>query len=84
MLIAILAGGKGTRFLEYSKTPKLLIKFKNYTLLENIINQCKKYNLKNFYLFLGIGNKKIVKFIKKKKLMLIILLKKNHLELADH
>jgi len=67
MLIAILAGGKGTRFLKYSNTPKLLIKFKNYTLLENIINQCKKYNLSNFYLFLGFGNERIVKFLKKKK-----------------
>jgi D,D-heptose 1,7-bisphosphate phosphatase len=68
MIVSILAGGKGTRFLKYSKIPKLLIKFKNYTLLENIINQCKKYKLINFFLFLGFGNKKIVNFLKKKEI----------------
>jgi D,D-heptose 1,7-bisphosphate phosphatase len=79
MLIAILAGGKGTRFLKYSNTPKLLIKFKNYTLLENIINQCKKYNLNNFYLFLGFGNERIVKFLKKKKIKVNYFIDKNPL-----
>ena len=68
MLIAILAGGKGSRFIKFSKKPKLLIKFKDYTLLDNYINQCMNFNLKKIFLFLGFGSDKIIQYLKYNKI----------------
>jgi D,D-heptose 1,7-bisphosphate phosphatase len=68
MLIAILAGGKGSRFIKFAKKPKLLIKFKDYTLLDNFINQCKDFNIKKIFLFLGFGSDKIIQYLKNNKI----------------
>lgn len=50
----ILAGGKGTRFLEQTKfMPKPMIRAKKIPLLIHIINQYKKYDINDFYILTG-------------------------------
>ena len=49
--IIILCGGKGLRLRPLtSNTPKPLIKIDNKTILEHIISQFLKFNVKNFIL----------------------------------
>ena len=50
MLAVILAGGKGTRISEYTKSiPKPMIKIGNKPIIEHIINIYFKYGVKNYY-----------------------------------
>ena len=66
MKIIILAGGKGTRISEYTKTiPKPMIKIGGKPLLLHIINHYVKYGYKNFYIALGYKKNVIISFFKK-------------------
>tara|TARA_Y100001958_G_C20986974_1_gene375959 strand:- start:19 stop:747 length:729 start_codon:yes stop_codon:yes gene_type:complete len=66
MKIIILAGGKGTRISEYTKTiPKPMIKIGGKPLLLHIINHYVKYGYKNFYIALGYKKNVIINFFKK-------------------
>ena len=54
MKVIILAGGKGTRISEYTKTiPKPMIKIGKKPILMHIINHYLKYGIKEFYIALG-------------------------------
>ncbi len=54
MKVIILAGGRGTRIAEYSKTiPKPMIKIGNEPILLHIINHYLSYGFKNFYIAIG-------------------------------
>ena len=54
MKVVILAGGKGTRIAEYTKTiPKPMIKIGNKPIIEHIIDHYKKYDLKEFIIASG-------------------------------
>ena len=65
--VLILCGGKGLRLRPLTKElPKPLIKIKNKTILENIINYLKKYGVNDFIIATGYKHKIINKFIKKK------------------
>lgn len=68
MLIAILAGGKGSRFSKFSNKPKILISFKKKTLLDNFIYQLKEFKFKNKFLFLGHKSDEVIKYLKKKRI----------------
>lgn len=47
--VVVVAGGKGTRLLPYTKIlPKPLIPYKGKTLIEHVINQFTAFSLKNF------------------------------------
>ena len=66
MKIIILAGGKGTRISEYTKTiPKPMIKIGGKPILLHIINHYVKYGYKNFYIALGYKKNVITSFFKK-------------------
>lgn len=65
--VLILCGGKGLRLRPLTKKlPKPLIKIKNKTILENIIDYLKKYGLNDFIIATGYKHQIINKFIKKK------------------
>ena len=54
MKTIILAGGKGTRISEYTKTiPKPMIKIGNKPILIHIIEHYSKYGHKDFFIALG-------------------------------
>ena len=66
MKIIILAGGKGTRISEYTKTiPKPMIKIGNRPILIHIINHYANYGYKDFYIALGYKKNIILDYFKK-------------------
>ena len=68
MKTIILAGGKGTRISEYTKTiPKPMIKIGNKPILIHIIEHYSKYGHKDFFIALGHKSHVIKKYFKKFK-----------------
>ena len=68
MKVVILAGGKGTRFSEYTKTmPKPMIKVNGKPIIHRIIDHYMKYGHKEFYIALGYKGKIISNYFKRKK-----------------
>ena len=69
MKVVILAGGKGTRISEYTKTiPKPMIRVCGKPIIHRIINQYIKYGHHEFYIALGYKGEIIKKYLKKKKI----------------
>jgi glucose-1-phosphate cytidylyltransferase len=69
MQVVILAGGKGTRLSEYTKSiPKPMVKIGKYTILEHIINYYRQFGMDNFIIAAGYKSKIIKDFFKKKKI----------------
>ena len=67
LTVLILCGGKGLRLRPLTKElPKPLIKIKNKTILENIIDYLKKYGVNDFVIASGYKHKILNKFIKNK------------------
>ena len=67
LTVLILCGGKGLRLRPLTKKlPKPLIKIKNKSILENIIDYFKKYEINNFIVATGYKHQMIDKFISKK------------------
>mgnify|MGYP001273744021 FL=1 len=67
LTVLILCGGKGLRLRPLTKKlPKPLIKIKNKSILENIIDYFQKYKVKNFIIATGYKHKIINQFIKNK------------------
>ena len=67
LTVLILCGGKGLRLRPLTKElPKPLIKIKNKTILENIIDYLKKNDVNDFIIATGYKYQIINKFIKKK------------------
>ena len=65
MKVIILAGGKGTRISEYTKTiPKPMIQIGNRPILIHIIKHYLKYGNKDFYIALGYKNKIVQSYFK--------------------
>ncbi len=65
MKIIILAGGKGTRISDYTKTiPKPMIKINNKPILIHIIEHYVKFGFKDFYIALGYKKKAIINYFK--------------------
>jgi len=68
MKVIILAGGKGTRISEYTKTiPKPMIKIGNKPILLHIVEHYIKYGFKDFYIALGYKKNIILKYFKNYK-----------------
>ena len=68
MKCVILAGGKGTRISEYTKTiPKPMIKIGSKPILEHIINYYIKFGFKDFIIAGGYKFSVIKNYFKKKK-----------------
>ena len=68
MKCVILAGGKGTRISEYTKTiPKPMIKIGTKPILEHIINYYVKFGFKDFIIAGGYKFSVIKNYFKKKK-----------------
>ncbi len=64
MKLIILAAGTGSRLgAEISKNPKSLLKIGNTTLIERLIKQFWKYNIKNINIIIGYKGNKIKKKI---------------------
>ena len=60
--LVILAGGKGSRIRKYfPKIPKPLVKFKDKSFLELLLNSLCKYNFNNIYILCGYRGKQIKK-----------------------
>ena len=73
MKVVILAGGKGSRLTEYTKTiPKPMVKIGNKTILEHIIDYYKKFGLEEFIIASGYKSKIIEDYFKNKKNIKII------------
>ena len=69
MKVVILAGGKGTRILEYTKLiPKPMVKIGSKPILEHIINYYMKYGFKDFLIAGGYKYSIIKSYFKKKKI----------------
>ena len=67
--VIILAGGRGTRISEYSKTiPKPMIEVGGIPIIVHIIKLYMKYGLKTFYIALGYKGKYIEKYFSKKRI----------------
>ena len=67
LTVLILCGGKGLRLRPLTKKiPKPLIKIKNKSILENIIDYLKKYEINDFIVATGYKHQMIDKFISKK------------------
>ena len=65
LTVLILCGGKGLRLRPLTKElPKPLIKIKNKTILENIIDYLKKNDVNDFIIATGYKYQIIDKFIK--------------------
>lgn len=68
MKVVILAGGKGTRISEYTKTiPKPMIKIGQKPIIEHIINHYKKYDFNEFIVAAGYKSSILKKYFNKKK-----------------
>ena len=66
--VVIMAGGLGTRLRPYTNIlPKPLIPYNNKTIIENIIDNFLKFNLKNFYISINYKNYLISSFFKELK-----------------
>ena len=66
LTILILCGGKGLRLRPVTKDiPKPLIKIKNKSILENIINYFLKFKINDFIIATGYKHRIIDNFIKK-------------------
>ena len=69
MKVVILAGGKGTRILEYTKLiPKPMVKIGSKPILEHIINYYMRYGFKDFLIAGGYKYSIIKSYFKKKKI----------------
>lgn len=70
--VVILAGGKGTRIKKYlNGQPKPMVKIKNITFLETLIQNISKYNVNNIIILAGFRGKKIHKKFNNKKINLV-------------
>jgi glucose-1-phosphate cytidylyltransferase len=70
MKCVILAGGKGTRISEYTKSiPKPMIKIGSKPILEHIIRYYMKYGFKDFIIAGGYKHSVIKDYFKKKKIL---------------
>ena len=68
MKVVILAGGKGTRISEYTKSiPKPMVKIGSKPILEHIINYYMKYGFKDFLIAGGYKYSIIKSYFKKKR-----------------
>ncbi len=69
MKVVILAGGKGTRISEYTKSiPKPMIKIGSKPIIEHIIEYYKRFGFKDFLIAGGYKNSVIKNYFKKKKI----------------
>ena len=69
MKVVILAGGKGTRISEFTKTiPKPMIKVCGKPIIHRIIDHYYNYGHKDFYIALGYKGEAIRNYFKKKKM----------------
>ncbi len=69
MKVVILAGGKGTRLLEFTKKiPKPMVPVKKKPILIHIMSHYAKYGFKNFVIATGFKHKVIKNFFSKKKI----------------
>ena len=69
MKVVILAGGKGTRISEYTKSiPKPMVQIGSKPIIEHIINYYIKFGFKEFIITTGYKHKIIKNYFKKKKL----------------
>jgi len=69
--LVILAGGLGSRLAEVTKnTPKPMLKFQKYTLIDYLLMQYSKYSFKKIYIIAGYRGDKIFKQYNKKKINL--------------
>jgi glucose-1-phosphate cytidylyltransferase len=67
MKVVILAGGKGTRLLEFTKKiPKPMVPVKKKPILIHIMSHYAKYGFKNFIIATGFKHEIIKNFFKKK------------------
>ena len=78
MQIIILAGGKGTRLLTFSKKPKIFLKFGNTRLIDLYLKIFKNFDTKNISFILGNKGKDIKKDRILYKGDIIILFKGGH------
>lgn len=68
MKVVILAGGKGSRLSEYTKSiPKPMVPINKKPILVRIMNYFAKAGFKNFYIALGYKGEVIKKYFKKNK-----------------
>tara|TARA_A100001015_G_C14880935_1_gene668394 strand:- start:173 stop:562 length:390 start_codon:yes stop_codon:yes gene_type:complete len=67
MQIIILAGGKGTRLLKFSKKPKIFLKFGNTKLIDLYLKIFKNFDTKKISFILGNKGNDIKRYLKKKK-----------------
>ncbi len=68
MKVVILAGGKGTRISEYTRSiPKPMVPVGSKPIIEHIINYYIKYGFKEFIIATGYKNEIIKNYFKKKK-----------------
>ncbi len=66
-IVVILCGGEGQRLRPLTnKIPKPLIKIKNKSIIEYIINHFHRYNINNIYIATGYKHLQFKNFIKKK------------------
>ena len=69
MKVVILAGGKGTRISEYTKSiPKPMVQVGSKPILEHIINYYMKFGFKDFIIASGYKHSIIKNYFKKKKI----------------
>ena len=68
MKVVILAGGRGTRLSEYTKTiPKPMVQINGKPMIIRIMNHFAKSGFKNFYIALGYKGEIIRKYFRNKK-----------------
>ena len=78
MDLAIIAGGKGTRFSKFSKKPKVLSKFGKKNLVDLYFKIFKENQINKIFFFLGHKAQIIERYIEKKTLIAKYLLKREH------
>ena len=67
MKVVILAGGKGTRLSEYTKSiPKPMVKINKIPIIVHIMKHYSKHGFKDFIIAAGYKKKKIKNYFKKK------------------